>query len=112
MGSKPGPRPHTWMVQGEIPHQQHIAWLRMRAQANFRGEDFTLTLEQFQKLWNGFWHLRGRSSPEYCLTRTDIRRPWEWGNVECVTRNQHFMRQLEVRRQRKETKNGKHSKRN
>ena len=91
--SRTGPRPHCWKVQGQIPHQQHLAWLQMRAQANYRGEEFKLTLEDFQTLWKDKWDLKGRGSDDYCLTRDDPNGSWELSNVSCIPRVDHLRRQ-------------------
>lgn len=90
---KKGPRPHCWIVQGEIPHQQHIAWQRAKAQANFRKEVWCLSFEEFQQLWAGLWHLRGRDSLGYCLCRDDPDGAWIQGNVTCIPRVEHLRRQ-------------------
>lgn len=94
-----GPRPHTWKVQGEIPHQQYCCWLQMKAQASFRKEEFLITFEDYQELWQGFWERKGRSSEDYCLTRLDPEGSWEKGNVECMPRRQHLKRQKEFKTQ-------------
>jgi hypothetical protein len=91
--SRTGPRPHTWLVQGEIPHQQHIAWQRAKAQANFRGEVWLLSFEDFQRLWQEHWQQRGRGSDGYCLTRDDPDGAWALGNVDCIPRVEHLKRQ-------------------
>jgi hypothetical protein len=94
-----GPRPNTWKIQGEIPHQQHIAWHRMRAQAVFRGEPWQFEFNQFQEVWNSHWHLRGRGSEEYCLVRIDYDLPWSTDNVELIQRRQHAQRQRQRQRE-------------
>lgn len=86
-------RPHLWLVQGEVPHQQHIAYNRARAQAHFRGEYWDLTFEQFQAKWQGLWHRRGRGNGDYCLTREDPDGAWTWSNVDCIPRLEHLQRQ-------------------
>lgn len=88
-----GPRPHVWKVQGQVPHEQHLAWMQMRAQANYRGEEFLLTLEDFQSLWKDKWDMKGRSSDSYCLTRNDPDGAWELSNVACIPRIEHLRRQ-------------------
>lgn len=87
-----GPRPHIWKVKGERGHDQHIAWMRMKAQANFRGEEFDLTFEDFQLLWDEHWEERGRKSYEYCLTRADSTEPWNATNTICVQRLEYLTR--------------------
>lgn len=90
---KQGIRPHTWKVQGEIPHQQHIAWQRAKAQANFRGELWMLTFEQYQQCWLGQWERRGRASDDVCLVREDPDGAWEPSNVSVIPRIEHLRRQ-------------------
>jgi len=98
-GSKPGPRPHTWKVQGEIPHQQYCAWLQMKAQASYRKETFELTFEDFQTVWQGKWERKGRGINDYCLTRSNPESSWHIDNVICLPRAEHF------KIQRKRSKN-------
>lgn len=91
--ARTGLRPHLWKVQGEIPHQQYLAWLQMRAQANYRKEIFALTFEEFQQLWIDRWEQKGRASDDYCLTKEDPEGAWIWGNVLCIPRVEHLRRQ-------------------
>jgi hypothetical protein len=88
--SRSGPRPNAWKVKGEIPHEQHIAWHRQRAQAIFRGEDWQLSFEEFQEAWQGLWLQRGRGSDDYCMTRLDPSAAWHPLNIEVMTRLQHL----------------------
>ena len=85
-----GPRPHTWRVQGERNHNQYIAWMRMRAQANYRGEFFELTFEDFQSAWGKHWEQRGRGADDLCLTRKDPEQPWCHTNIELRKRKEHL----------------------
>lgn len=96
-----GPRPHCWKVQGEQNHQQYLAWLQMRAQANYRGEMFLLSFEDFQELWQGHWHQKGRGSGSYCLTRRDPDSDWHKDNVFCIPRLEHLRRQKLYKQERK-----------
>lgn len=91
--SRKGLRPHLWMYQGEIPHQQHIAWMRMKAQCKFREEQFDLTMQQFQAMWEGRWHLRGRANSALCLSRKDPLKPWDVDNCQITERILHLQRQ-------------------
>lgn len=79
-------RPHVWIVQGEIPHAQYVAWQRMKAQAAFRKEPWTLSFTEFQWLWRDHWHLRGRVKGTYCLSRLDPTGPWSKTNTVCIAR--------------------------
>jgi hypothetical protein len=83
-------RPHLWKVKGEIPHQQYCAWQKMKAQADFRGEPWELTFEQYQEIWGDFWQYKGRGTDDYCLTRYDLTEGWYKDNVKCVQRIQHL----------------------
>jgi hypothetical protein len=91
--SRSGPRPHCWKVQGEIPHKQNLGWLRMKAQANYRGEVWMLSFEEYQRLWQDHWHQKGRGSEDYCLCREDAEGAWVWGNVVCIPRIEYLKRQ-------------------
>jgi len=90
---KKGPRPHTWIVQGEIPHRQYLAWMQMKAQALYRKELFLLSFDEFQRLWQGLWDRKGRGADDYCLTREDPDGAWEYSNVNCIPRIEHLRRQ-------------------
>lgn len=86
-------RPKAWKVQGEIPHAQHLAWSRAKAQANYRKEVWLLTFEEFQQVWMGYWHRRGRGSTDYCMSREDPYGAWAIGNVSCIQRREYLCRQ-------------------
>ena len=101
-------RPHLWKVQGEVPHQQFRCWQQMRAQASFRGEEFELTLEQYQEIWGSKWEFKGRGIDDYCLTRVDMDLGWTIDNTQCVKRLDHL--QEHRRRQRQGYYNGKRNK--
>lgn len=95
-----GPRPHCWKVQGEIPHEQYCCWLKMKAQANFRGEEWQLTFEDYQTAWQGKWHLKGRTVLAYCLTREDSEGAWHKDNVMCIERQEHFKRSGQAKKEK------------
>lgn len=103
-----GPRPHVWKVQGELNHSQYLAWLQMKAQAQYRREVFAIGFEEFQRLWGDNWHRKGRGIEDYCLTREDPKGAWIWGNVQCMPRIEHLRRQrLFKKLENQEIKNGK-----
>ena len=87
-----GLRPHVWKVQGEIPHEQYCCWLKMKAQANFRGEEWQLLFEDYQAVWQGKWDQKGRDIMSYCLTRIDGEGAWHKDNILCIPRHEHFKR--------------------
>jgi hypothetical protein len=88
---KVGPDPET--------HDQYVAWLKARAQARFRSEEWLLSFDQYQHAWQGHWHRRGRGGEDLCMTRQDRTQPWQVDNVELITRreNTHFVRQQDGR---------------
>jgi hypothetical protein len=96
--ARTGLRPHTWKVQGEIPHQQYIAWLRAKSQANYRGEVWLLSFEDFQRLWQEHWQFRGRSREDFVMCRDDHEGAWVLGNVQVTRRYNYLNRQRIYRR--------------
>lgn len=90
-----GPRPQTWM-SGPDPmrHDQYTAWMRARAQANFREEGWQMTFEEFETLWNenGNWHQRGRGADDLLMTRRDPSKPWSRDNCYIELRKLHLKR--------------------
>ena len=86
------PRDFAWHYQDPNEHAMHLPFLRARAQANFRNEGWTLTIEQWFALWRDRWHLRRRTKDSLCLTRRDWSKPWQWDNVEIVTRQEQLAR--------------------
>lgn len=89
-GSRPGPRPHLWR-SGPDPeqHRRYLIWLQQRNQAQWRGEIWHLSFEEWLKAWGDRFDQRGRSSTSLCLTRRDATLPWSAGNVHVITRRQH-----------------------
>jgi hypothetical protein len=95
--SRSGIRPHTWKIQGEIPHQQSVAWQRAKAQAKYRGEVWLLDFDDYQRLWQGYWERRGRGSNDYVMMREDHQGAWVLGNVEVTRRYDYLRRQAQYR---------------
>jgi 5-methylcytosine-specific restriction endonuclease McrA len=101
MGRKSGTYPHTWLSgPDEVDHKLYIDCLRARAQANFRGEGWTITEQEYIKLWrtDDRYKLKGRGTESLCLVRIDLEKAWTLDNVEIIERIKHF------RRSGKETK--------
>ena len=84
-----GEKPHRW-VCGPDPelHKMYSPCLKAKAQAMYRGEEWTLTFEEFAELWKGQWQFRGRDTDDLCMTRTDIQKGWHRDNCEIVTRRE------------------------
>ena len=93
-----GRRPHQW-VSGpdEEDNRSYYAWLQCRNQARYRREPWDLTFEQWQAVWAGLWHRRGRSGEQLCITRRDGEGSWTLDNVIIITRRQHAQRKTGVR---------------
>lgn len=89
-----GPRPQVW-VSGPDPeeHIKYRAWIQQRNQAQWRGEIWRLTFDQWKQLWGEQWPLRGRTQGTYCLTRRDYSLPWDTDNAQIVSRREHNQRQ-------------------
>ena len=75
-----------------------MAWSRMKAQAKFRGEEFILTWDEFQAIWEGRWHLRGTYKNSLVLVRKDNEQPWCLDNVEVIVRLEQWRRQNKPRK--------------
>jgi hypothetical protein len=90
--------PHLWKT-GPDPerHHRYDIWLQQRNQAEWRGEEWDLSFEQWLVLWEPDWHRRGRTRGCMCMTRRDWDQPWSADNVEIITREQHARHQRERR---------------
>lgn len=64
----------------------------MRAQARFRDEEWQLSFEDFQRIWQGRWDQRGRGCDDYCLTREDLDGGWTPENTICIPRLEQLRR--------------------
>jgi hypothetical protein len=90
--------PHLWKT-GPDPerHRRYDIWLQQRNQAEWRGEEWDLSFEQWLVLWEPDWHLRGRERGCKCMTRINWDEAWSADNVEIITREQHARHQRERR---------------
>ena len=88
-----GLRPHTWRSGSDpIDHKLYTACQRARAQAHFRGEEWTITEQEFIELWrtDDRYLRKGRTLASVCMTMCDPELGWHVGNVEFITREEHF----------------------
>jgi hypothetical protein len=77
----------------EIEHAKHWAFLRQRAQANFRGEGWEFTIEEYFDFWtNDQWLCRGRGQQDLCMVRKDTDKPWSNSNCLIIVRYQQLVR--------------------
>jgi hypothetical protein len=91
-------RPHVWLCGPDKEvHDLYTPWMKARAQAHFRGEDWDLTFEQFYDLWKEDWHQRGRGSFDKCMSRNDPTEAWSVDNTLIITRREHLKKQAEHR---------------
>ena len=105
------PRPHIWKVgPDEERHRMYQPWLLSRAQANFRGEEFTLDFEQYYQMWRHDWDNRGRKPDNMCMTRIDKSGPWSADNTHVITRKEHLQAQGRARKGYRMTYNTRYSK--
>lgn len=95
-GRRPGPRPDLQTYPGLL-WEQRLSYLRMRAQAKYRNEPFTLPWEDYLRMWEGQWFNRGSMKGSLCLSRKDWTQGWTTDNVEIVTREVHWGKQLKER---------------
>lgn len=85
--------PHIWLVGPDPAKKQlHTDYLRHKAQAKYRKEDFDLTLDEYIEIWmKDDNHLnKGRSPHNVCLSRKDPDGAWTKDNVEIMSRAEHF----------------------
>jgi hypothetical protein len=95
-------RPHQW-ISGptEELHNKYYAWLKHKAQAQYRKEAYELTWEDWQMFWqDDLWYLRGRACDDLCITRKDILSAWSQANCEIVSRQVQLSRQAKGKRGR------------
>lgn len=87
-------RPHLWK-SGPDPElrARRLAFLRSRCQARYRGEPWSLTLDEWCQLWSlDRWRQRGRSAENLILTRKNIDAGWDLGNCEVRYRRGNMSR--------------------
>ena len=74
-----------------ISRDKKYAYLKHKSQANYRGESYELTFDDWCSLWpDELWHRRGRRVDDLCLTRWDFNGEWSTVNTVVCTRRDHF----------------------
>lgn len=88
-----GLRPHTWLIGTDpIDHRLYTDCQRARAQAHFRGEEWTITEQEYIAIWrkDDAYLKKGRTTMSICMTMSDPDLGWHTDNVELITRQEHF----------------------
>lgn len=82
-----------------LRHAQHWAWLRKKAQAQYRREEWNLSIDEWFKLWDdsGQWNNRGRHEHASAMFMIDPELGWHVWNVEIVDRTER-LRELALAR--------------
>ena len=75
----------------ELDHDRHRAFQRARAQAHFRGHEWTMTYSDWQELWpEELWRQRGRGSDKLCFILIDPEKAYTRENVCVISRRNHL----------------------
>lgn len=91
-------RPSMWKCgPDEYRHEIYGAFLKRRAQANFREEGWGMDFEEFYDLWKNDWHNRGRLSHQVCMSRLDNEKPWTRENTYIRLRYDQLVEQAKKR---------------
>lgn len=104
-----GEKPQRW-VTGPDPelHKMYIPFLKQKAQAQFRGELWELTFDQWVAIWAGRFDQRGRAVDDLCMMQDDPEGGWTETNAIVVTRREQLFRQgKNIVARRQALKNGK-----
>lgn len=92
-------RPHsTVWITGNDPdlRNKYYAYLKHRSQARWRGEDYSLTWEDWHELWTDeLWEQRGRGRDSMILTRECFAAGWHKENCTIQPRTVHLARRKE-----------------
>ena len=104
MGRKKGiVYPQSWYAGPDpVDHKLYIDCQRARAQAWFRGEQWSITEQEYIQLWreDDRYLRKGRGTGSLCLIRIDITDGWRLANVEIIERQKHFRRARQIQRER------------
>ena len=79
---------HYKLYKDKFDRQRNLTWHRMRAQANYRGEAWDLTFEDYKLFWptEELWAQRGRVTDSLCMTRIDPDQAWSRSNAVVLPR--------------------------
>jgi hypothetical protein len=85
-------RPSVWHFKDPVEHMIHTWSMRARAQAMYRGEEWTMTDKEYIDLWlkDDQYLRRGRSNDDLCMTRRDPDGAWSVDNTMIMSRHDHY----------------------
>jgi hypothetical protein len=86
------------MFDNSFDNDRRLSYARSKCQAAFRGEQWSLSWEDYCIFWNTKkrWCQRGRSSNSLVLTRVNPESAWDIDNCCIITRTQQLT--ISVRR--------------
>ena len=71
-------------------HEMRRAYIRARAQAEYRNQNWDLEFEDYCLLWNNLWINRGRNGKQLQMCRIDQSKGWFKNNIIIQSRTQHL----------------------
>lgn len=81
------PNANMWTDERLLQREKYYAFIKHRAQCNYRGEDFFLTETDWLSMWTDeLFKQRGRKSESLCIYRVDPEKPWQADNIDINTR--------------------------
>jgi len=89
--------PEKWRSGPDpVQHEMYYAWAKHRSQANYRGEAYELTFEDWQTIWADpeLFLRRGRKPDDVTLTRRDPEQAWSLDNCVVMTRLEHLRKEM------------------
>jgi len=91
--------PQSWKTGPDIfVREKYYAYLRHKAQCNYRKEPYELTWEDWQQSWPDDQFLRrGKGLQDLIMQRLDLLDSWNPRNVAVTTRAEHVKRAKEYR---------------
>ena len=93
-----GPRPQTWKHgPSEALKDLNMAFLRARAQAKYRGEEWSLTFDEFRDRWAGRYPETGILSDCIVMVRSDPTGAWSFANTELMRRGDNQGRMMRIK---------------
>lgn len=98
------PNPDGWSTGPDpVRHDKYYAYLKHRAQANFRSEPYSLTWEEWENFWpDDLWSQRGRNGDSLVLRMIDPTQGWQVSNLEIMKRKEHLKIARQMRKEKED----------